>query len=121
MADVQKAGVRFSPTIELGHLIQAAIMAGTMLSWGLVGYYQVSRTLDQHAAEMALFKQRLTADEVATSELRESTKASVTALIESAKVSSAETRQQLSKISDQVADLRTLVAGQARGADGPRR
>ena len=104
------AGVKFSPTIELGHLIQALVMLAGLGGWALAGYYSIDRQLTQHAAKMELFQQRLTAYENNTAELRDNLKISV-----------AETRTSLAKISDQIADLRTLVAGQTRGGDAPRR
>ena len=103
-----KSGIRFSPTIELGHLVQVVAMLVMIGGWAIVGYQTITRQLDQHAAEMALFKQRLTVDETAIRDLR--------ANLQSA---SAETRTQLSKILDAIADLRTVVAAQTR--NGPRR
>jgi len=101
--------LRFSPTIELGHLLQVIALLGAVGGWGLVGYYQVSKQLDFQAAEMALFKQRLTTDETTIAELRDSMK-----------LTASETRQQLAKIIDQLAEVRVLVAGQPRGGDAPR-
>ena len=104
------AGIKFSPTIELGHVLQALVMLAALGGWALAGYYSIDRQMSQQAAKMELFQQRLTAYESNATELRDSFKISVT-----------ETRQSLAKISDQISDLRTLVAGQARGVDVPRR
>lgn len=103
--------LRFSPTIELGHLVQAIVMLGALGGWALVGYQTITKQLDQHAAEMALFKQRLTTEEMALTEVREGLRSAIT-----------DTGRRLDKISDQIGDLRTLVASQAAGRDnGPRR
>lgn len=103
------SGIKFSSTIELGHILQALVMLGALAGWALVGYYSIDRQLTLHASKMELFQQRLTAYENSSTELRDNFKLSVT-----------ETRQSLAKISDQIADLRTLVAGQSR-ADVPHR
>lgn len=103
------SGIRFSPTIELGHILQAIVMLAMFSGWGLYGFNQIQQQLNLQAAQMELFKQRLSSYETNANELRDSFKTSVT-----------ETRASLSRISDQIADLRTLVAGQGRG-DVPRR
>ena len=96
--------LRFSNTVELGHVLQALVMLLMIGGWALVGYETIQKQLDQHAAEMALFKQRLAGDEALAADERNSERAAAS-----------ETRQALGKISDQIADLRTLVAGQADG------
>lgn len=81
--------------------------------WAIGGYQLIQKQLDQQAAEITLFKERLATYRIATDELRDNLRISVT-----------ETRQQLAKISDQIADLRTLVAAQGIRPDGrnaPRR
>ena len=103
------SGIRFSPNIELGHILQAIVMMVALGGWALAGYFTVQQQLNQHAAKMEVFQQRLVAYETSSAELRENLKISV-----------AETRNSLAKISDQIADLRTLVAGQWRH-DAPRR
>ena len=85
-------------------------MLGAIGGWALVGYNTIDKQLNQHAAKMELYQQRLAAYENNAVELRDNLKISV-----------AETRNSLAKISDQIADLRTLVAGQGRGGDVPRR
>lgn len=104
-------GIRFSPNIELGHLLQAIVMLGAIGGWALVGYQTVEKQLSQHEAEMLLFKQRMTADEKDLADLRDALRNSTT-----------ETRAILNKISDQLSDLRVLVANPtAASAPGPRR
>jgi hypothetical protein len=97
------SGIKFSPTIELGHVLQALVMLIGIGGWALAGYYTIDRQLSQQGAKMELFQQRLSAYENNANELRDNFRTSVT-----------ETRVSLSKISDQIADLRTLVAGQGR-------
>ena len=89
-------------------MLQAIIMLAAVGGWALAGYYSIDRQMTQQAAKMDLFQQRLTAYEGSTAELRDNLKLSV-----------AETRSSLAKISDQIADLRTLVAAERR--DVPRR
>jgi hypothetical protein len=96
---------RFSPTIELGHLVQVFAMLLMIGGWAIVGYQAVQKELDQQQAELALFKQRLSADEALAADWRDAERGKVT-----------EIRQQLGKISDQIGDLRTLVASQAHDA-----
>lgn len=107
---IKPTGIKFSPTIELGHLLQALVMLAAIGGWALAGYYTIQQQLNQQSAKMELFQQRLTAYEGGAAELRDNLKVSV-----------AETRNSLAKISDQISDLRTLVAAQSRGVDAPRR
>lgn len=100
-------GIRWSPTVELGHLLQAVVMLAAIGGWALAGYYTIQQQLGAQATKMELLQQRLADYERNTTELRDNLKASV-----------AETRQSFAKISDQISDLRTLVAGQDRA---PRR
>lgn len=102
-------GVRFSPTIELGHILQGFIMLAGLGGWALVGYQTIDRQLAQHAADMKLYEQRQKIDEAALDQLRAS-----------AETSSVETRRSLAKLLDQIADLRTLVASQGRDVPHPR-
>lgn len=103
-------GIKFSPTIELGHVLQALVMMAMLGGWALAGYYSIDRQLSQQAAKLEVFQQRLSAYENNATELRDNLKTSV-----------AETRTALNKISDQISDLRTLVAGQGRINDPPHR
>lgn len=98
--------LQFSPTIELGHILQVVVMIVALGGWALVGYQSITKQLDQHAAEMTLFKQRLTVDEAAIADLRDALR-----------VSNSETRTQLTKITDMLGDLRTLVAAQGGRQD----
>ena len=100
--------LRFSPTIELGHVLQAGVVLLMVGGWALVGYQTIQKQLDQNAAELLIFKQRMTTDEAAMAEQREALRSAVS-----------ETRQFFTKIADQIADLRALVASQ--GKDGARR
>ena len=100
-------GVNFTSTIELGHIIQAGIMIVTLGGWALVGYQTIDRQLIQHQNDMALFRQRMKTDEDRLDQISQMQQ-----------TSSNDTRAALSKIIDQVADLRTLVASQGR--DGAR-
>lgn len=99
----RRPGIQFSPEIQLGHILQAIVMLVALAGWASAGYMTIDKQLATQAAEMALQKQRLLANELATAELREALRASA-----------AETRQATNKISDQLGDLRTLVAGQGR-------
>lgn len=101
-------GMRFSPTIELGHILQAIIMLAGLAGWALVGYQTIDRQLALHSAELKLVEQRIATDEATVLQLRESEQRT-----------SAETRQALDKITGQIGDLRTLVASQ--GHDGAHR
>jgi murein L,D-transpeptidase YcbB/YkuD len=40
MAADGESRLRFSPTIELGHLLQVIALLGAVGGWGLVGYYR---------------------------------------------------------------------------------
>ena len=91
--------VRFSPTIELGHLLQALVMLIGFGGWALAGYYTIQKQLDQQAAEMALLRQQMKTDETAIGDVRENQR-----------VANAATNTRLDKISDQIADLRALFA-----------
>src|SRR5579872_2076584 len=90
---IDKTGIRFSPTIELGHLVQAAVMLAGIMGWALVGYQTITKQLDQHAAEMTLFKQRLTADEATSTDIRQALNTSTNDLRSNLQASSVETRQ----------------------------
>lgn len=96
-------GIRFSPEIQLGHVLQAIVMLVAVGGWAIAGYMSIDKQLATQAAEMALIKQRLSLQERATVETNEQVRAMA-----------AETRAVAGKISDQIADLRTLVAGQGR-------
>ena len=97
---------RFSPTIELGHLIQALVMVGMLGGWALVGYQTIDRQLAQHSAEMELFKQRQGMLEATISELKTNLQ-----------TSNNETRTTLNKISDALGELKASVAGQGGRLD----
>lgn len=96
-------GVRFSPTIELGHILQGFVMLVGLGGWALVGYQTIDRQLAQHSADMKLYEQRQKNDEGVVDQLRATEQAT-----------SIEMRQALTKLLDQIADLRTLVASQGR-------
>ena len=96
--------IEFTRRIDLGHLVQAGLLVVTISAFGIGGYETVARQLDNQAAEVAQLKQRQAYDEASAADDRASQRSAVT-----------ETRQALSKISDQIADLRALVAGQADG------
>lgn len=100
---ISTSGIKFSPTIELGHLLQALVMLLGLGGWALAGYYTIQQQLNQQASKLEVFQQRLVTYEGNAVEMRENLKISV-----------AETRTSLAKISDQISDLRTLVAGQTR-------
>jgi cell division protein FtsB len=102
-------GIKFSPTVELGHLLQALVMLAAIGGWGIAGYYSIDKQIAQQAAKMELFQQRLSAYETGSNELRENLRLSVI-----------ETRTSLAKISDQLSDLRTLVASQTHDAPAHR-
>jgi hypothetical protein len=105
-------GVNFSSTIELGHIIQAGIMLVTLCGWALVGYQRIDRQLVQHQNDMALFQQRMNTDEGRLDQMAAALQAAST-----------ETRAALSKIIDQMGDVRADVraAVAAQGRDGARR
>lgn len=102
VGDKNGIGIKFTPEIQLGHIIQAIVMIASMAGYALWAYSQIQNQIASQAAQLALVQQRLSTTEAATTELRN------------------ETRQTLSKILDQIGDLRTLVASQGR-ADATRR
>lgn len=106
-SDGIRSGISFSPTIELGHIIQALVMVGALGGWALVGYQTIDKQINQHAAELALFKARLAADEASSA-------AAIAELRDVQRTTGVEVRQALAKISDQIADLRAVVAAQGK-------
>lgn len=100
--------IKFSPTIELGHILQALVIISAMGGWAMTGYITIQGQFQRHDADLALLKQRLDQDEKNESQSQARQDAFV-----------AEMRQDLDKISGQLADLRTLVA--ASKPDAPRR
>jgi hypothetical protein len=112
--------IRFSPNIELGHILQAIVILMSVGGWAIVGYFTIERQInevtalvnkqsDRQDGEVAVMRQRLVVAEAAIGELREGMKASTS-----------EMRQGFSTISDKLADLRTLVASQGRPGDARR-
>lgn len=99
MADGETKSVNVTPW--LGHVIQAVIILGWLSAWAIVGYQTIEKQIDAQVSQIELMKQRATADEAATADLRDSLRTAIS-----------ETRTQLGRISDQIADLRALVAGQ---------
>lgn len=97
--------MKFSPTIELGHLLQAVVAAATLTGWGLWGYASIEAQLATTRAEVSLLTQRIDQDEKLSTQDREDQRA------RDARVTSA-----LDKIVDRLADLRTLVAAKTDGA-----
>lgn len=96
--------VRFSPEIQAGHIVQALIMLVGVGGWAISGYVTIQGQFQRQDSEIVLVKQRLDQDEKSSAQDRDDNKtfqASVTKALE--------------KISDQLGDVRTLVAkGNAR-------
>ena len=109
-------GLQFSPTIELGHILQAIVMLVALGGWALTGYISVERQLDSQArveqshhsevvTELALQKQRMDTDERA-----------LAVQSESLKILGTDIRSSFDKLSGQVSDLRPLIAQAAAQA-----
>ncbi len=94
-----RAPLRFSPVIELGHILQAVIFVVTIGGWAIVGYLTIEQQIGNTQAEARLLAQRVETVERATNEGRETQR-----------TFASEMRQSLEKISTQIADLRALVA-----------
>ena len=114
MDDEQKmripTGIRFSPVIELGHILQAVTIIGFVGGWALVGYYKIDQSLADHSRRMDLSDQRQVTDEQSVRDLRATDEQSIKELRASLQGSSQETRQRLDKLIDQIADLRGAVS-----------
>ena len=91
--------IHFSPTIELGHILQAIVILGTIGGWALIGYYTIQKQIDANQYELSLVRQQMKADEAATAER-----------VAQAKVAATASNLRLDKISDQIADIRALIA-----------
>ena len=91
--------VRFSPEIQLGHMIQALVVVGTIAGWALWGYATIQAQLSREDATIALIIQRMDTDEKVIQQDREVVRAF-----------DQDMRAAVSKISDQIADLKALVA-----------
>jgi hypothetical protein len=91
--------VRFSPTIELGHIMQAIIACATLTGWGLWGYANMEAQINALHSEASLLQQRVEQDEK-------------TAITERDDQRTRDTRiaTVLDKIYDQLSDLRAAVA-----------
>lgn len=89
----------FSPTIELGHILQALVMLLMVGAWAIVGYQTIQKQLDRQAFDLGMLKQQVIAQKTEINDVRDGLRQSI-----------GETRQQLGKISDQIADLRALIA-----------
>lgn len=96
-----KPALEWSPVIQLGHVIQALLVLVMVGGWALVGYETIEKQISELSADMALQKQRLSADETAVNDLRTSLSAIAS-----------DTRTRLDSIRDQIADLRALLAAQ---------
>ncbi len=94
-----RAPLRFSPVVELGHILQAVIFVVTIGGWAIVGYLTIEQQIGAAQAEARLLTQRIDTIERTTTEARETQRSFA-----------AEMRVTLDRISGQIADLRTLVA-----------
>ena len=103
-------GIRFTPTVALGHVLQLIIMLAGLGGGALVGYQTIDAELAQHQADMKLFQQRIATDETIVQELRNDEKESA-----------AETRSALGKLIDQVSGVQALVAAQGARDGTPHR
>jgi hypothetical protein len=101
--------LRFSPTIEAGHLLQFIGIVGAAIVFGGGIYYGVLTRLADHDTKILLHDQRFVTNETLIGRIDETNR-----------ISTAETRLQLTKIIEQVTDLRLLVKGLER-ADPPAR
>jgi len=84
-----RGGIRFSPVLEFGHIFQAIILVSTMIGVVWAAYATIQTQIIRQDASALLLTQR--ADHV--------------------EKNAADIRETLDKISLQIADLRTLVAG----------
>lgn len=94
-------GLKFSSTLDWQHVLYVVAIIGTLSGWALWGYDTIQKQLDTQSSEILLLKQRMVVDEAAITDIKDSVRLFVT-----------ENRGALSKISDQISDLRTLVAAQ---------
>lgn len=99
-------GVRFSPNIELGHIMQAIIVVGSLSGYALWGYANIETQVASLHSEVALLQQRITQDEAQGKQERDDQRSRDDRITSS-----------LDHIADQLGDLRTIVGK----ADGPRR
>jgi hypothetical protein len=91
--------VRFTPDIELGSLIQAAIISITVLGSCFGFYLSIEREIDSSHNQVILLEQRMTQNESALKDIRDD-----------AKQAANDTRKMLEDIQKEISDIRTLVA-----------
>lgn len=101
--------LRWSPTIEAGHILQALTIGGGIAAAGLTAYLTVVNLDSATKIEIALIEQRLKQDEDQAGQMRTEHKALVDAV-----------SQGLDKLSAQVVDLKVLIAERKGGRDAGR-
>jgi hypothetical protein len=92
--------LEFSPTIQLGHIVQSLVILATLAGWAGIGYMTIQQQLAGHEADAKLLKQRVEQNEIALKGLRDEEKQLMI-----------DTRIALERISGQIADLRAGIAG----------
>lgn len=95
---------RFSPEVQLGHLLQAGVMLCAL--FGI--YFTVIARLGDHDSKLLVHEQRLGTIDMAITRLEETQRSLAT-----------QTGQKLDSIISQLADLRVVVAG--KSYDAPHR
>ena len=99
--------VKFSPTIELGHLFQALVAAATLTGWALWGYANIEAQIANLHSEIALQQQRVDQVDKTLNDERADQRARDTRIAAG-----------LDKVYDQLSELKAQIAGKA---DAPRR
>lgn len=92
---------KFDRTIQLGHIMQAVVGVGGVITAAFTIYLMIYTQLASQAQQIALLEQRVVVSERSLLEQRETLRLTTT-----------EIRQSLDRISGQISDLRTVVASQ---------
>lgn len=90
--------LNFTPNVDLGHIIQALVVAGGLGGWAIVGYITIEEQISRVNHQMDLQTQRTETDEHTLSRVQDSQDRF-----------SAEMRTELEKISDKMSDIRVLI------------
>lgn len=91
--------VKFSPTVELGHIIQMVGVAVCIGGWALWGYQTIQAEISGQAGTLQLLQQRLDNDEKSFAQER------LDQQTRDQKISAT-----LDKIADELTDLKTAIA-----------
>lgn len=95
--------VKFSPEIQLGHLLQAGMLVASMSGWALWGYGQIEAQIADDRQNVALMKQRQSQFDIELKQIGADQRAASTELRASVKEIGA-------AISDLRGDLKALGA-----------